>query len=127
MCIIINKNRLDSDSFERRPDRTTLFSSMGYRKDDNSLYIYGGMGNESGEQIVGRQYFYDLHKVDLNNNTVSKLWEIPWNRENIVPVREMVIQDDSYFYTLCYPEHCSNTYLKLYRFAFKERSFSNIR
>lgn len=70
---------------------------MGYRKDDNSLYIYGGMGNESGEQIVGRQYFYDLHKVDLNNNTVSKLWEIPWNRENIVPVREMVIQDDSYF------------------------------
>ena len=35
----------------------------------------------------------------------------------------MVIQDDSYFYTLCYPEHCSNTYLKLYRFAFKDGAF----
>ena len=96
------------------------FSSMGYRKDNNSLYIYGGMGNESGEQIVGRQYFYDLHKVDLNNNTVSKQWKISWKKENVVPVREMVIQNDSCFYTLCYPEHFSNTYLKLYRFAFKD-------
>ena len=118
-----NKNRLDSVVLKGDRIEPRYFSSMGYRKDDNSLYIYGGMGNESGEQIVGRQYFYDLHKVDLNNNTVSKLWEIPWNRENIVPVREMVIQDDSYFYTLCYPEHCSNTYLKLYRFAFKDGAF----
>lgn len=106
---------LKGDQIEPR-----YFSSMGYRKDNNSLYIYGGMGNESGEQIVGRQYFYDLHKVDLNNNTVSKQWKIAWKKENIVPVREMVIQDDSCFYTLCYPEHFSNTYLKLYRFAFKD-------
>ena len=99
------------------------FSSMGYRKANHSLYIYGGMGNESGEQIVGRRYYYDLHKVDLTTNTVSKQWTIPWKKENVVPVREMVIQDDSCFYTLCYPEHFSNTFLKLYRFSFKDGSF----
>lgn len=109
---------LKGDQIEPR-----YFSSMGYRPDNNSLYIYGGMGNESGEQIVGRQYFYDLYKVDLTDNTASKLWEISWDRENMVPVRGMVIQDDSCFYTLCYPEHFSQTYLRLYRFAFKDGAY----
>lgn len=118
-----NKNRQDPVALKGKQIEPRYFSSMGYREDNNSLYIYGGMGNESGEQIVGRQYFYDLHKVDLSNKTVSKQWAIPWNKENIVPVREMVIQDDSCFYTLCYPEHFSNTYLKLYRFAFKDGAF----
>ena len=118
-----SKNRLDVLTLKGKQIEPRYFSSMGYRKDNNSLYIYGGMGNESGEQIVGRQYFYDLHKVDLNNNTIFRKWRIPWNKENIVPVREMVIQDDSCFYTLCYPEHFSNTYLKLYRFAFKDGAY----
>ena len=60
-----NKNRLDSVVLKGDRIEPRYFSSMGYRKDDNSLYIYGGMGNESGEQIVGRQYFYDLHKSRL--------------------------------------------------------------
>ena len=30
------------------------FSSMGYLKENNSIYIFGGMGNESGDQSVGR-------------------------------------------------------------------------
>jgi Response regulator containing CheY-like receiver and SARP domains len=95
------------------------FVSMGYQKKSNSLYIFGGMGNKSGEQVVGRKYFYDLYKVDLSTNQVTKLWKIEWNKENVVPVRGMVIQD-SCFYTLCYPEHCSNSFLRLYRFSLKD-------
>lgn len=113
------------DSLRLRGDKINprYFSSMGYRKNTNSLYIFGGMGNESGEQVVGRRYYYDLHKIDLNNNTVTRMWEIPWTKENIVPVREMIIQDDSCFYTLGYPEHFSQTFLKLYRFSFKDGTY----
>ncbi|MDD4970866.1 MAG: hypothetical protein PHT07_15675 [Paludibacter sp.] len=99
------------------------FSSMGYRKENNSLYIFGGMGNESGEQVVGRRYFYDLHKINLNDNSVTKLWELSWNKENVVPVRELIIPNDNSFYTLCYPEHFSKTFLKLYRFSIKDGSY----
>ena len=80
------------------------FSSVGYLKKTNSIYIFGGMGNESGEQTVGRKYYYDLYKIDLDTKHISKLWEIQWKRDNVVPVRGMVILDDSSFYTLCYPE-----------------------
>lgn len=99
------------------------FSSVGYLKETNSIYIFGGMGNESGEQTVGRQYYYDLYKIDLNTKHVSKLWEIQWKQDNMVPVRGMVIPDGSSFYTLCYPEHVSESFLKLYRFSLTNGSY----
>jgi two-component SAPR family response regulator len=99
------------------------FSSIGYLKKNNSVYIFGGMGNESGDQIVGRRYYYDLYKVDLNTKSITKLWEIPWDNENVVPVRGMVILNDSCFYTLCYPEHFTESFLKLYRFSLKDGNY----
>ncbi len=115
-------NKWDSLKLSGDKINPRYFSTMGYRKDPNSLYIFGGMGNESGEQIVGRRYFYDLYKINLNNNHVTQLWKIPWDRENVVPVRQMIIQND-FFYTLCYPEHFSKTFLKLYRFSLKDGSY----
>lgn len=99
------------------------FSSVGYLKKTNSIYVFGGMGNESGEQTVGRKYYYDLYKIDLNSRQVSKLWEIPWDQDNMVPVRGMVILDDSCFYTLCYPESFSESLLKLYKFSLKDGQY----
>jgi DNA-binding SARP family transcriptional activator len=98
------------------------FSSVGYRPDSNTLYVLGGMGNESGEQSVGRNYYYDLHQVDLDTKIVTKLWEIPWENDNMVPVRGMLV-DDSNLYTLCYPEHFSESFLRLYRFSLTDGSF----
>ncbi|WP_051314993.1 Kelch repeat-containing protein [Algoriphagus terrigena] len=99
------------------------FSSLGYQPESNRIYILGGMGNESGEQSVGRKYYYDLHQVDLNTNQVTKLWEIPWEDDNMVPVRGMVVLNDSSFYTLLYPEHFSQSSLRLYRFSIKDGSY----
>lgn len=99
------------------------FCSMGYLKENNSIYIFGGMGNESGEQTVGRQYYYDLYKIDLSTKHISKLWEIEWKHNNMVPVRGMVILNDSSFYTLCYPEHVSESLLQLYRFSLKDGTY----
>src|SRR5690606_9942499 len=67
--------------------------------------------------------YYDLYKVDFNTKHVSKLWEIKWKHDNVVPVRGMVILNDSSFYTLCYPEHFSESLLKLYKFSLKDGSY----
>ncbi len=99
------------------------FLSIGYLKEHNTAYIFGGMGNESGEHIVGRRYFYDLHKVDLDNKQITKLWDIPWASTNIVPARGIIIPDSTHFYTLGYPEHVSNSFFKLYKFSIKDGSY----
>ncbi|UCS94022.1 DNA-binding transcriptional activator [Echinicola marina] len=99
------------------------FSSVAYLPENNSVYVFGGMGNESGEQSVGRKYYYDLYQVDMGTKHITKLWEIPWEDENVVPVRGMVLLNDSTLYTLCYPEHFSESYLHLYRFSLKDGSY----
>ena len=112
-----------AESFSGDRISPRYFSSVGYLKSNNSLYVFGGMGNESGEQTVGRKYYYDLHKVDLDKKQVTKLWEIPWTEDNVIPVRGMVIPNDSSFYTLCYPEHFTESFLKLYKFSLKDGSY----
>jgi hypothetical protein len=120
----LNRNKWDTlQGFTGDFISPRYFSAVGYLKKTNSVYIFGGMGNESGEQTVGRKYYYDLYRIDLTTKHVSKLWEIPWERDNVVPVRGMVILDDSCFYTLCYPEHFSESQLKLYRFSLKDGNY----
>ncbi|MDL2213197.1 DNA-binding transcriptional activator [Bacteroides sp. OttesenSCG-928-J23] len=102
------------------PITPRYFTSLGCSEDANVLYLFGGMGNESGDQSVGRVYYYELYKVDLKEKQITRLWEIPWKKENVVPVRGMVSADDESVYTLCYPEHFSKSFLKLYRFSVKD-------
>ncbi|MBB4035495.1 two-component SAPR family response regulator [Dysgonomonas hofstadii] len=93
------------------------FTSMGYNEADKCLYLFGGMGNKAGDQTVGRVYYYELYKIDTNIGKIEKIWEIPWNKENAVPVRNMFFPNKDQFYILCYPEHVSHSFLKLYRFS----------
>lgn len=95
------------------------FTSMGYDAETNKLYIYGGMGNESGDQVVGRKYLYDLYSLDFTTNEIHKHWDNMTSTVNMVPVRNMFIDSNGHFYTLCYPESHSDSYLQLYRFSIK--------
>lgn len=102
------------------------FSSAGYLDSNHSVYIFGGMGNESGDQVIGRRYFHDLHKVDLKEMRVQKLWDISNGQPNAVPAQDMVILNDSCFYVLRYPESVSNSFLHLYRFSVKDGSYHTL-
>lgn len=103
------------------------FTSLGYDAYNDVLYVFGGMGNESGEQIVGRHYFYDLHRVDLKAGKNTQLWGktkvLDWKEENMVPVRNMVVRDGG-FYAMCYPEFYTNSYLQLYYFDFETAEYT---
>ena len=119
---------LADDTWERieLPESTSAFPryfvSMGCRPEEEALYLFGGMGNESGDQTVGRTYYYDLHRYDPAAKRIEKLWEIPWQGPNVVPVRNMILHDGR-IYTLCYPESVSDSYLRLYRFSLDDGSY----
>lgn len=86
--------------------------------------LFGGIGNQSGDQTLGRTYSYDCYLIDYSNRTVKKLWETPLSKTGLVTVRNMVqAENPDYFYTLCYPEYIANTSLKLYKFCIKDGSF----
>lgn len=95
------------------------FTSTG--TDGKYVYVYGGMGNECGEQVVGRKYFYDLHRVEPVTGKSTLLWNLDWKDEDKVPVRNLIVDGDC-FYTLCYPEYVGNSELKLYKFNIADGS-----
>ena len=95
---------------------------QGMAESDNNLYVFGGMGNDTGDQTIGRRNYYDLYKFDLDKRECTKLWEIDWGEKHLVPARNMVIVGDS-LYALCYPEYESNSYIQLYRFSIKDGSY----
>jgi len=99
------------------------FTAIGQQGD--SVYVYGGMGNECGEQIVGRRYFYDLHRIDLRSGRCSKLWELDWKDGDCVPARTMVLDGDV-FYVLCYPEYLSNSHIRLCEFSLEDGSLRRL-
>lgn len=105
------------------------FTSLGYEPNEDILYVFGGMGNESGEQIVGRHYFYDLYKVDLNTEACHTVWgkekSLNWQEENMVPVRNMIVEENG-FYTMCYPEFYTNSHLQLFHFDIESASYTKL-
>lgn len=98
------------------------FSSIGYQEDRKAVYLFGGMGNESGEHIVGRKYFYDLYRINWQTKDAVKLWQVPWKSDNIVPARGLALHDN-HFYMLAYPEHLTESSLQLYRFSIKTGAY----
>ena len=100
------------------------FASAGWDPAADRIYLFGGMGNQSGDHIVGRQYLYDFFVIDPETFEAKKAWTRSKPRTNKVPVRNMVLPGDSYFYTLLYPESYTETELQLYRFSLEDGRMS---
>lgn len=93
------------------------FASAGLDPVTDKIYLFGGMGNESGNHVLGRQYMYDLFAIDPVTFEAEMLWTLPKQEPNRVPVRNMVLPGDGCFYTLMYPESSTETELQLYCFS----------
>lgn len=100
-----------------------FFSSMG-ALDSEEVLLFGGTGNRSGDQSLGKEYYYDLYKINLKTLTVKKIRDFSYEGIGLVPVRNLILSDDrKSFYTLCYPMQKAYSYLQLYKFSLENGSF----
>jgi len=96
---------------------------MGALNSDE-LLLFGGTGNSSGDQSLGKIYYYDLYKINLRDSTVKKVRDYSYTGIQIVPVRNLILSDDkTAFYTLCYPMQEASSYLQLYKFSLQNDSY----
>lgn len=111
----IEADRWDTLSYSGDRIIPRYFSGMAVNKNREHVYVFGGMGNESGEQSVGRNYLHDLYLLDRKQQSVRRLWQNA-SGHRLVVARDMILTpDEKYIYALCYPEYLSDTYLRLYR------------
>ena len=101
-----------------------FFSGFSKADENNDVYIFGGYGNQSGQQVVGGQHFYDLYRVNLTTHTIKKCWEIKPPAVDFVAANNLIIsKDKKYFYAICYAHDKPKTSLSLYKFSIKDGSY----
>lgn len=102
-----------------------FFAATGNSDNPDEILLFGGYGNESGNQIVGGKQFYDLYRINLRTHTIKKAWSIhPQNKEVFVPANNLILSPDKkYFYALCYPHEIAKTEIRLYKFSIQDGSY----
>ena len=101
-----------------------FFSAASTANQNNDVYIFGGYGNQSGNQVVGGMHYYDLYRINLDKHSIKKLWEIKPDEEAFVPANNLIVsKDKQFFYVLCYPHERPKTSLRLYKFSIKDGSY----
>lgn len=118
------KDRWDTLTLDGDPVSPRFFAGMALTPDGKQAYLYGGKGNEAGDQNVGIQYYYDFYRIDFQNGQIKKLWQHQAPTTNRIPTRDMILsKDGKHIYLLAYPEYKPETYLQLYRLSISDGSY----
>lgn len=97
-----------------------FFSSIASSKNGKYLFIFGGVGNESGDQTVGHIYYEDLYRLDLNNSSIKKCWDNQSNLKLVSGKKMILSADENHLYIIRYAEYNEKTHLKLYRYLIED-------
>ena len=77
------------------------------------MYIYSGIGTESGMQMTGAGIYNDLYAVDISTGVVEKLRPFPELELEVAAMNLLFIDDDSSFYALFFNPFKNRSYLQL--------------
>ena len=91
----INEILMEGDNISPR-----FKSGMG-SLNDNTLFLYGGEGNLSGDQSIGKIPFNDLYKIDLKNNSINLVWEKEYDSAHNSISKNLIFDEtQEFFYCL---------------------------
>jgi len=88
-------------------------------------YLFGGLGNPSGKQVLGKEFYYDFYLIDFKKQIIRRLWQLQQRpQKNFTPVNSLVIDDaDSCFYTLVFAHERQQTVLRTIKASLQNPDF----
>ena len=127
------KNRINKYSFKTgkweelqyKGDQITprYLSGLGVI-DDNRLLLFGGYGNNSGQQFLSPRNYYDLYQINLPDLTVKKIWEMESPQNHFVVANSMIVDTlNNCFYALCFPQNQYETSFSLAKFSMQKPGY----
>lgn len=67
-----------------------MHTTAGNGPSPDEFFIFGGVGNETGRQELGKDFFCDLYLLDTRRKTIRRLWNTGFDGPLFVPMRGMV-------------------------------------
>ena len=103
----INEILIEGDNISPR------FKSGIGSLNDSILFLYGGEGNLSGDQSIGKIPFNDLYKIDLKNNSINLVWEKEYDSAHNSISKNLIFDEtQEFFYCLADSEEKGTISLK---------------
>lgn len=90
-------------------------AALGKSDINDFYYLFGGVGNKTGKQVFGKEFYYDLFQVNFVTGHVQRLWQMKERPAfDFTPVNSLVVNSaDSCFYTLVFGHEDNATELQL--------------
>ncbi len=80
----------------------------------SGAYVLGGYGSASGQQMLNPRNIYDLVFLDVQNNTLSKIYEFDPGEADFVWANSLIIDEENdQFYGLIFPKNKYHANLQL--------------
>lgn len=113
----IQRIDIDKNSFDKLPSNDSVFwprylAGLGALND--TVYILGGYGSESGNQLINPQSFYDLFGYSVNTGEFFKKFEVTRLIDDMTLANSMYVDSISRnYYALIFEKSKFNGYLRL--------------
>ncbi len=115
----IKKLDIDSNSYTDLPTDSLIYHPKylaGLGALNDTIYILGGYGSKSGNQLINPQSYYDLIGYSIKDSTLFKKFDIPKIIDDMCVANSMWIDESNRdFYALIFEKSKFNGDLKLIR------------
>jgi two-component SAPR family response regulator len=99
-------------------------SASAKSTDGNFVYLIGGYGSMTGDQMLDPQNFYDMYRYNIKERTFKRLFALKRIEKHFTFGNSLVIDPvTNYYYALVYPNDSSTSYLQLIRGSLTDSTF----
>ncbi|HEY8733979.1 MAG TPA: hypothetical protein VIL90_05395, partial [Puia sp.] len=99
-------------------------SALGRDPKGNYVYIVGGYGSQTGDQMLDPGNFYDMFRYDVRARSFRKLYTLKPSENQFTFVNSLVVDPKkNEYYGLIFPNDSSNSNLQLIKGSLTDSSF----
>jgi DNA-binding SARP family transcriptional activator len=101
--------------------------AVGLNRKGDGVYILGGYGSETGQQILDPKSFYDMLYFDIRQRSIKKLFTLKPGKEDVVFANSLVVNEEANaYYALAYPNTRYSTQLQLVQGALNDGAYTEV-
>ncbi|HLX93915.1 MAG TPA: hypothetical protein VKR32_19665, partial [Puia sp.] len=102
-------------------------AALGMDPKRNAVYIIGGFGSRTGDQLLGPGNFYDLLRFNLSDHSFKAIYTLKPTVSRFAFANSLVIDPNSEeYYALIYPNDSTNSKLQIIKGSFRDSAFSSL-
>jgi two-component SAPR family response regulator len=117
-----NKWEVLKTSGDSSPPR--YLSALGKDANGNFVYIIGGYGSQTGDQMLDPQNFYDMFRYNIKERSFKKLYTLKSIENQFTFVNSLVIDPrTNNYYGLIFPNDSSSSNLQLIKGTLTDSTF----